>query len=1552
MEKFIHSCMNKVYANKKCNLMNKCIINIKTFDDNFIHSTTIELLLNVTIDKHLMIKIFFFFCKKNFLLSSFFHSEENIINHEFFSKNISINKPSNNFIIDIMKPYKCQNITNLILNNNFVLLQNLLDYFYMICSTRNMSFYDNFFLNIQMINFIYPVQLNVFHFYYMKLYKKFNHQRHVYHQRINFKPILFYSNTSNIIILMKKKKQNITKHNYNEKKQKKTKLIPSLDNSAIHNSDKSKNIYINNTKEFTNNYTNSILSISKNNLNNQMSYLNKKMITNEGNYQNRATSHSRYNYEKIYTRYTNFIIGKIIYDRFNIKGFITEQINKYFYKDYKPNYITTTTIIINVKKINESKEDNNYYQPKEFVNRNNFNLYPTYMEHTHNYLQLLGNKEKKKGVHDYYKDVNKEPYNDISMDCYKHMDVDNYNHIDIDNYNHIDIDNYNHVDIDNYNHVDIDNYNHVDIDNYKHINKESYNDTYNYYKELRTRHNSYNNIQSDDHYDNNLKRVDTNNEVLLLSNDILKYDLTNDNNIDKNKTNSYNDMKKRNDSTGNDNDNDNDNNDYIYFLTNKSDYNFLNKYDYFHMNKILKVFNFIFNLLECTLHNNDVSIFNYNKDTTYTFDERVYKNELILDNNNYENKNITNIRNYIKEIVYKIELYFTSIKNKYVQRFENIQDIQNMENAPDEQYIKNVVKDIDRSRFRNLLHDTKLNKSLKYNDQYNSFFSFEFLYLAYICSNSFPDNISKNYKNLLFKNFNFNEIWLTSHQIKIKIFISLMYMSLYEINSMNLGEFFMEILKIILHRFYNNLDYNDIQIIQYIFLNISNDTLFSCYNMIDDIKDIIRKIPQISNREFFYVYNLYETKNILQNYQNNLDKGDTKDKFINRLLNYLIKKKHEIENKKQNLKEIHNVVNNNINEKKKLSNTLGTNGKINNNMTNEMDEYTIKDHMHDISNGSYDTQWKETMLQVDILKEEQIIIHNQTKDDNINLYIDGNILCHNLSEHDYANETYQEFKEIEEFEKFEDFQELEDFEEFEDFEELFANNNTYTFDFFLTEKCLEKNDFVFFKKCNKGKHQNNYSDQHPCGSSFFFNMLNHLKECDTDGKKKNKKKKLKREGEKKLKMKGEKKNNTLDEHIVTTKKKKKREKNILHIPMNNTNDEFTLTPKKNKYLRNVDDDINKKYKLIWNYFKINKEIYIDNFIDEKVESIINIQKYGYKLNYYENTKVEYYQHYSFQKHFNIPEEISETYSVLIALNRSIRDNNLFLSFENNNYVNTCLNLLYIIDLYMEFKSNIFNKPFYFIKNLIIMCANISFSKELTIIYINALIRFCLFELRMDNLFISSNMLIEILNNFEKIKNYKNLLGIIFYLCGYILLQHLNYNIQEQCYEENKNALIDEYNYYVLMKKNYINTFQKIKMEKSHLKKKKNYFEQFLKHTRDELYNLNNTPLFFQENGKNVISSKKEKVKDKMDHYAKGKLNEKLDEHLNEKVDDHLNEKVDDHLNEKVDDHLNEHLNEKLDEHLDEHLNEHLNEHLDEYSYSNQQSNKNKSNLGTYIYLPN
>lgn len=107
------------------------------------------------------------------------------------------------------------------------------------------------------------------------------------------------------------------------------------------------------------------------------------------------------------------------------------------------------------------------------------------------------------------------------MDCYKHMDVDNYNHIDIDNYNH------------------------VDIDNYKHINKESYNDTYNYYKELRTRHNSYNNIQSDDHYDNNLKRVDTNNEVLLLSNDILKYDLTNDNNIDKNKTNSYNDMKKK-----------------------------------------------------------------------------------------------------------------------------------------------------------------------------------------------------------------------------------------------------------------------------------------------------------------------------------------------------------------------------------------------------------------------------------------------------------------------------------------------------------------------------------------------------------------------------------------------------------------------------------------------------------------------------------------------------------------------------------------------------------------------------------------------------------------------------------------------------------------------------------------------------------------------------------------------------------------------------------------------------------------------------------------------
>ncbi|VWU52432.1 hypothetical protein HEP_00439800 [Hepatocystis sp. ex Piliocolobus tephrosceles] len=203
--KFIHICKNKLFNNKHFNMLKKSVINTKTFDNILIHSIFLErlfnyiyknnnkslffflfyflnTLLNVTINKQLMINIFFF-CRINKLLThSCINSEEEIKNstnyftackkfflHRGNEKNLElknnkkINKKFNNNIKD-----------TLLNDNNYILLQNWFNYFYIVTSTKNENFYNQFFLKTQIINFIYIVQINYFHYYYIKLYKKYN----------------------------------------------------------------------------------------------------------------------------------------------------------------------------------------------------------------------------------------------------------------------------------------------------------------------------------------------------------------------------------------------------------------------------------------------------------------------------------------------------------------------------------------------------------------------------------------------------------------------------------------------------------------------------------------------------------------------------------------------------------------------------------------------------------------------------------------------------------------------------------------------------------------------------------------------------------------------------------------------------------------------------------------------------------------------------------------------------------------------------------------------------------------------------------------------------------------------------------------------------------------------------------------------------------------------------------------------------------------------------------------------------------------------------------
>ncbi|CDU84964.1 conserved Plasmodium protein, unknown function [Plasmodium yoelii] len=1704
-KKFIHICTKKVYGNKKFDMINKCIINIKTFDDSFIHSITIErlfsyickendknlyffwfkflnVLFNVTINKQLMIKIFFFVCIKNLLISSYFNSEDDIANQEFPSKNIlcKIDKQKNTFLTEFVKINKCGNITNIILNNNYILLQNLFDYFYIICSTRNMKFYDNFFLNVQMINFIYLIQINFFHYYYVKLYHKvvkFHKSKSTSSNTSNLctfiqkgikKNTIIHAKDENINGTYFKKKTNIFKpfwktsdKNENTKENLKVKQnIDKVENAEIsidhHEKEDTykfvvigkhyninKKYYKNLNLTFYNyNKTNNISSncfeiisdrVIKNNLlpntNETKKLIEKKLIKNHKIYfkrlytflnkyikTNQLKKHSnifsfmfdalpcsnlkncintilepyifhilrKYTFIEIY----NFI--ESLKNLYNLKKNRRKRTNlrldendptlkflndiqglNYLYNDLKNDYLTLTQNLyiktkgenLKNKKIilykkyktqryNKSVIQNLIYNKKTDIYKNvaiykfstkdfnlQHNLFNIYIECNllnkayklviidfdfsfsltseiiflykmylielkknnilrsfeilnmtfykcfillkkylcnptsfkllslvsiqlchmlYNYPFLLkylsffpsskiefitkyiimndnvkvsgysNNHEMKNYFSSFLffssiHNISNRKTNDTTSTC---INVEN-NYEDISNNNNnnnkfnkgkqndrrnninMEFKKKNNPPFDSLNFTRLTKINHDN--NIGKTNQNIAKDIINVYQNSDYSISPFNNINDlkygikIEDYDNKIKNttklIDANNSFLfstelLKQNEKIHFDNdNNNNNIANTAISQKNNMTHRgnderilntkrvsihnNKTVNNVNSinsiNDNNNNDNTFLINEDIDnYDFLNIHEQLYVNKIIKGFNFILNLLEITLNNNDNYHLNYNNKNLNIFDQNPFSKEDITNDNNYI-ENMCNINNFIKKIINKIESFLsTNLKRKNLQ---------------------NHIKNLDKEKFRNLLYDSKMMRSIKsfYEDSY--FFCLEFLFLAYICSNYFSDHISKNY-NLFLKRFNFNDVWLSNHQIKVKILLSLIYMFLYEINLIDLREFFIQILKIILYKFYNYLDYNDLEIYQYIFLNISNDALFSYYTITDNIIDTLNLDASKTYKEFFYIFNLSKNKQFIYQYINwgkrnsqsdhinndndNNNNDNNKKHFINNLFNFIIHKMNSSHNiisnaimNKPELTQISSFNNTFIYSKNQCSDNLDS--KMEQKKTKEINSFQSQQY-NELCNISNINNYNKTTF-FDTINIEKHNLRNGNVSNNIDNDINENI-SNNVDNNIHENTHTIVSKICEKKKKKKKYPNIND--------KMCRNNNSnyisYSFDNFLSEKGLEKNDFSFFKK-----------KQHSAGNGFFEKVLTYINNKKSNIKICNKNEKC---------------------NIFSIKYRDNEKKNI-----NNDNNNFVYSSKnENETYSNKENNIENDYYMILNYFKINKEIYIDRYINKKNEILTNIQQYRNRINYYGNTNTNYYKAQNFEKYYYLPEEISESNCFIFAQNKNVIRNNFIL--EKNNYIHVCLDLLNIIDLYMEFKVNTYNQTFYFIKNLIITCANISFSKNLTIIYINSLIRLCLFEFRMNNIFIASNILVEILNNFEKIKYYKNLIGTIFYLSGNLLLLHLNYDEEIINDHHIKNELIDKYNYYTNLKKN--NSLTKNKGHKENSNTKINY----------------------------------------------------------------------------------------------------------------------------------
>ncbi|GAB68376.1 hypothetical protein PCYB_132510 [Plasmodium cynomolgi strain B] len=749
---------------------------------------------------------------------------------------------------------------------------------------------------------------------------------------------------------------------------------------------------------------------------------------------------------------------------------------------------------------------------------------------------------------------------------------------------------------------------------------------------------------------------------------------------------------------------------------------FLSQHDHLYMRKIVRSFNFIFNILEKTVTSCEMSLLNCKEAAgrgpqpslggrqtgeRSTMDLRMGRPPVepppcdapyVLAKNSYQ-ENVGNMTNFIKEVVNKLESYFS----EHFSRKD----------------MKKHIEKLGRKKYTHFLYDSKAMRSLREAHDDSFFCCLEFLFLAYICSNYFSDHVCRSYKDC-FKLFNFNNIWPSNQQIRVKILLSLIHLLLHEINVINLNSFFLQILKIILNKFYNHLDYNDLQMFQYIYMSLSNETLFSCFSICDEIRDAIRGSFG-SVREFAYVFHLSRRRDAFSLCRLGCA-GDLlgDDLFVKDLLDFLLGREAAArKGESPNVAEV--------------PNGKGPNVEVPNGERPNVAELPSGDPLN------------ETALWEDTPPSEWP--HNETiRDDSaVGAWVDH-------------------------FEKHGE-------------DEQNGGHPKYHFDNFKSEASFEKNDFVFFKKREKEGREEKTKQGGGRGSR--NNVLLHLDKKNTNGRK------------------------SLVKKASTWDEVEERQNNDTHTELHNSTSGRHTSMKENSEGEKSEEE---KYKKMLHHFKVSKEDHIESNLNRQNEWLIRLKTWRDRYHYYANVKPDHYEAYNLEKEYYLPDELFETNCFILAEEK--HQMRIGFNLEKNNYLFECLNLLRMIDLYMECRTSTCNRPLYFVKSVIITCLSVSYSKQLSVVYIHALIRLCLFELRMDNTHTSVCILLEILSHFEQITSYRNVLGIIFYLCGYSLLHQLNLQSERMQREGRKRELIREYHHYANVKRENWGSSQGCKLGRS------------------------------------------------------------------------------------------------------------------------------------------
>ncbi|EUD66471.1 hypothetical protein C922_03105 [Plasmodium inui San Antonio 1] len=750
---------------------------------------------------------------------------------------------------------------------------------------------------------------------------------------------------------------------------------------------------------------------------------------------------------------------------------------------------------------------------------------------------------------------------------------------------------------------------------------------------------------------------------------------------------------------------------------------FLSQQDHLFMRKIVQSFNFIFNILDKMVTSCEVSFLSkeaagrvFHRPTGKRptgerpnvhlqmgrppLEPPPFDTPYIHAQNSYQ-ENVGNMTNFIKEVVNKVDSYFC----------ENFS----------RKDIKKHIEQLERKKYSHFLYESKAMRSMREAHDDSFFCCLEFLFLAYICSNYFSDHVSGSYKDC-FKSFNFNNIWPSNQQIKVKILLSLIHLLLHQINVINLNPFFLQILKIILNKFYSHLDYNDVQMFQYIYMSLSNETLFSSFSICDEIRDVIRGSFG-SVREFSYVFDLSRRRDAFSLCRLGCAGDDPlgEDLFVTNLLEFLLRGDAAVRKE----------------EKRK-------GGKRKEDRPNVAE--LLNGERPDVIELPKGDPLNETALWEDTPFSE--CPHNETiRDDSA------------------VGEWVDRFSTQGE-------------------DEQYGSHPKYQFDDFKSEASFEKNDFVFFKKSEKWGGRDQITKQGG-RSSFLDNILLHLDKKNTNGKRSPMKR------------------------IPSSDEAAERHNNGTHTKLHRTGRRHLPMREKT---HGGQKSAEEKYKQMLYHFKVSKEEYIENNLNRRNEWLIRLKTWRDRYHYYENVKPDHYEAYHLEKEYYLPEELFETNCFILAEEK--HQMRIGFNLEKNNYLSECLNLLRMIDLYMECRSSTYNRPLYFVKSLIVTCLSVSYSRHLSVVYIHALIRLCLFELRMDNAHTSVCILLEILTHFEQIKSYRNVMGIIFYLCGYSLLHQFNLQSERLEGERRKRELIKEYHHHLNMKREIFGSFQRCKLGRS------------------------------------------------------------------------------------------------------------------------------------------